>query len=230
MTDSKDQQKSWPVIKITDSWQIFKIMAEFVKGFETLSSIGPGISLFGSARSKPGDPYYEMAEVLGEKLALKGYAVITGGGPGIMEAGNKGAKKAKGSSVGVSIDLPFETKANDFVDHDKHIHFDYFFVRKVMLVKYAQAFVVFPGGLGTMDELFEALTLIQTQKIKKFPIVLMGKNYWKGLLDWMKETMLQKEHFINEHDLFLFEICDTPDEAIRYIDEFYKTDNYNPNF
>lgn len=223
-------EKSWPVIKITDSWQIFKIMAEFVNGFEKLSLIGPCVSLFGSARTKPGSVYYTLAEEVGAKLCEAGYGVITGGGPGIMEAGNKGAKSVGGKSVGVNIGLPFETKANDFVDNDKLIQFDYFFVRKVMLVKYAQAFVVFPGGLGTMDELFEALTLIQTQKIDKFPIVLVGSEYWKGLIDWMKETMLDKEQTISPHDMFLFKTADNADDVINIITEFYKTDVLQPNF
>ncbi|HYG14219.1 MAG TPA: TIGR00730 family Rossman fold protein [Bacteroidia bacterium] len=223
-------EKSWPVIKITDSWQIFKIMAEFVNGFEKLSLIGPCVSLFGSARTKPGSLYYNLAEEVAAKLCEAGYGVITGGGPGIMEAGNKGAKSVGGKSVGVNIGLPFETKANDYVDNDKLIQFDYFFVRKVMLVKYAQAFVVFPGGLGTMDELFEALTLIQTQKIDKFPIVLVGSEYWKGLIDWMKETMLDKEQTISPHDMFLFKTADKADDVINIITEFYKTDVLQPNF
>lgn len=223
-------EKSWPVIKITDSWQIFKIMAEFVNGFEKLSLIGPCVSLFGSARTKPGSQYYNLAEEVAAKLCEAGYGVITGGGPGIMEAGNKGAKSVGGKSVGVNIGLPFETKANDYVDNDKLIQFDYFFVRKVMLVKYAQAFVVFPGGLGTMDELFEALTLIQTQKIDKFPIVLVGSEYWKGLIDWMKDTMLDKEQTISPHDMFLFKTADNADDVINIITEFYKTDVLQPNF
>ena len=161
--------KSWNEIKTSDSWQIFKIMAEFVQAFETLSKIGPCVSIFGSARTKPDNPYYKQAEEIAEKLTQKGYGVITGGGFGIMEAGNKGAKKGNGKSVGLNIDLPFEQEANSYIDNDKLINFDYFFVRKVMFVKYAQGFIVMPGGVGTLDELFEAITLIQTQKIAPAP-------------------------------------------------------------
>jgi len=235
MTDKQIQitgltDKSWPVVKITDSWQIFKIMAEFVKGFETLSNIGPSVSIFGSARTQPDNPYYVLAEETAFELAKAGFGVITGGGPGIMEAGNKGAKRAGGASIGVNIDLPFETKHNDFIDVDKLIHFDYFFVRKVMLIKYAQAFVVFPGGYGTMDELFEALTLIQTMKIDKFPIALVGKDYWKGLIDWIEQVMQQQENNINAKDLFLFKLIDEPKDIVSFIIDFYKTDIFSPNF
>lgn len=226
----KEAEKSWPVMKITDSWQIFKIMAEFVNGFEKLSLIGPCVSIFGSARTKTESKYYPLAEEVAAKLCDAGYGVITGGGPGIMEAGNKGAKSVGGKSVGVNIGLPFETKANDYVDADKLIQFDYFFVRKVMLVKYAQAFVVFPGGFGTLDELFEALTLIQTQKIDKFPIVLIGKEYWQGLIDWLQKVVLEREGNINPQDVFLFKIADSADEVINIITEFYKTDVLQPNF
>lgn len=232
MTDKKilDAAKEWPVMKITDSWQIFKIMAEFVNGFEKLSVIGPCVSIFGSSRTKPDNKYYPLATEVAEKLCEAGYGVITGGGPGIMEAGNKGANNVGGKSVGVNIDLPFETKHNEYIDRDKLIHFDYFFVRKVMLVKYAQAFVVFPGGYGTMDELFEALTLIQTMKIDKFPIVLVGTEYWAGLLDWIQNVMLEREGNINPDDLFLFKTADTANEVINIITEFYKTDVLQPNF
>lgn len=225
-----DKDKSWPVMKITDSWQVFKIMAEFVKGFERLSEIGPSVSLFGSARTPDTSPLYKMAEETGFLLAKSGFGVITGGGPGIMEAGNKGANRAGGKSIGVNIDLPFETKANDYIDRDKLIHFDYFFVRKVMLVKYAQAFVVFPGGFGTMDELFEALTLIQTQKIDPFPIVLMGKDFWGGLIDWIQQTMLEKEKTVSPGDLFLFKLADSPEEAVQIIQDHYKGHDFSPNF
>lgn len=232
MTDKKIETiaKEWPVMKITDSWQIFKIMAEFVKGFETLSVIGPCVSIFGSARTKPDNKYYPLATEVASKLCEVGYGVMTGGGPGIMEAGNKGAKEVGGKSVGVNIDLPFETKANDFIDTDKLIHFDYFFVRKVMLVKYAQAFVVFPGGYGTMDELFEALTLIQTRKIDKFPIILVGSEYWTGLIDWITNVMLKQEGNINPEDLFMFTVVDTASEVIDTITTFYETDTLQPNF
>lgn len=232
MTDKKilDAAKEWPAMKITDSWQIFKIMAEFVQGFEKLSVIGPCVSIFGSSRTKPDNKYYPLATEVAAKLCEAGYGVMTGGGPGIMEAGNKGAKEVGGKSVGVNIDLPFETKHNDYIDRDKLIHFDYFFVRKVMLVKYAQAFVVFPGGYGTMDELFEALTLIQTQKIDKFPIVLMGSDYWQGLIDWIQKVMLEQEGNINADDLFMFKMADTAEDAVSIITEFYKTDILQPNF
>lgn len=232
MTDKKILQasKEWPVMKITDSWQIFKIMAEFVHGFEKLSLIGPCVSIFGSSRTKPDNKYYTLATEVAEKLCEAGYGVMTGGGPGIMEAGNMGAKNVGGKSVGVNIDLPFETSANPYVDHDKLIHFDYFFVRKVMLVKYAQAFVVFPGGYGTMDELFEALTLIQTRKIDKFPIIMMGTDYWKGLIDWIQETMVNREATISPEDMFLFKMADKAEDVVTIITEFYKTDILQPNF
>ena len=198
--------KSWNDLKTSDSWQIFKIMSEFVEGFEKLSKIGPCVSIFGSARTKPDNPYYKQAEMIAYLLTKKGYGVITGGGLGIMEAGNKGAERGNGKSVGLNIDLPFEQKANDFIDKDKLLNFDYFFVRKVMFMKYAQGFIIMPGGVGTLDEMFEALTLIQTQKIGAFPIVLVGKKYWAGLIDWIKETMLDQEKNISPEDLDLFMI------------------------
>ena len=224
------ENKNWNEIKTYDSWQIFKIMAEFVQAFETLSKIGPCVSIFGSARTKPGNIYYKMAEEIAEKLTLKGYGIITGGGLGIMEAGNKGANKGEGKSVGLNIDLPFEQEANKYIDNDKLINFDYFFVRKVMFVKYAQGFVVMPGGVGTLDELFEAITLIQTQKIGAFPIVLVGKDYWSGLMDWIKNVMLEKEQNISPEDLDLFTLVDTTDEAVEYIDNFYSKYLLKPNF
>ncbi len=222
--------KSWNEIKTSDSWQIFKIMAEFVQAFETLSKIGPCVSIFGSARTKPENPYYKQAEEIAEKLTQKGYGVITGGGFGIMEAGNKGAKQGYGKSVGLNIDLPFEQEANSYIDNDKLINFDYFFVRKVMFVKYAQGFVVMPGGVGTLDELFEAITLIQTKKIAPFPIVLVGKKYWSGLIDWIREVMLGEEQNISQEDLDLFNLVDTTDEAVEYIDNFYSKYLLKPNF
>jgi uncharacterized protein (TIGR00730 family) len=215
------ENKNWNEIKTKDSWQIFKIMAEFVQAFETLSKIGPCVSIFGSARTQADNTYYKMAEDIAEKLTLKGYGIITGGGFGIMEAGNKGAHKGEGKSVGLNIDLPFEQEANEYIDNDKLINFDYFFVRKVMFVKYAQGFVVMPGGVGTLDELFEAITLIQTQKIAAFPIVLVGKDYWSGLMDWIKNVMLEKEQNISPQDLDLFTLVDTKDEAVEYIYNFY---------
>lgn len=224
------EDKNWNEIKTKDSWQIFKIMSEFVQAFETLSKIGPCVSIFGSARTQPDNPYYKMAEDIAEKLTLKGYGIITGGGFGIMEAGNKGAHKGEGKSVGLNIDLPFEQEANTYIDNDKLINFDYFFVRKVMFVKYAQGFVVMPGGVGTLDELFEAITLIQTQKIAAFPIVLVGKDYWSGLMDWIKNVMLEKEQNISPEDLDLFTLVDTTDEAVEYIDNFYSKYLLKPNF
>ena len=198
-------------------------------GFETLSKIGPCVSVFGSARTKPSNKYYKLAEEIGSKLTRNGYGVITGGGPGIMEAANKGAKKAKGKSVGLNIVLPFEQEANDFIDPDKVINFNYFFVRKVMFMKYSQGFIVLPGGFGTMDELFEAMTLIQTKKIGKFPIVLVGKDYWSGMVTWIKATLL-KENNINSEDLDLFTIVDTAEESVQQIDKFYAKYLLKPNF
>ena len=224
------ESKNWNEIKTKDSWQIFKIMSEFVEGFETMAKIGPCVSIFGSARTTKDSTHYHLAEDIAFKLTQNGYGVITGGGPGIMEAANKGAKKGKGKSVGLNIELPFEQSSNTYIDNDKLINFDYFFVRKVMFVKYAQGFVVLPGGVGTLDELFEAITLIQTQKIGKFPIVLVGKNYWNGLIEWIKETMLKKEKNISPEDLDLFSLVDTSDEVIKIIDQFYKKYILKPNF
>src|SRR5215207_7992710 len=194
--------KDWAEIKSADSWVIFKVMSEFVEGFEKLAKIGPCVTIFGSARVKPSHPYYKMAEEIAYKLVQHGYGVVTGGGPGIMEAGNRGAHRAKGKSVGLNIYLPHEQKGNEFIDKDKLITFDYFFVRKVMFVKYSQGFVVMPGGFGTLDELSEALTLIQTKKIGRFPIVLVGKKFWGGLMDWIKKTLVI-EGMIHEEDLDL---------------------------
>ena len=224
------ESKNWNEIKTKDSWQIFKIMSEFVEGFETMAKIGPCVSIFGSARTTKDSTHYHLAEDIAFKLTQNGYGVITGGGPGIMEAANKGAKKGKGKSVGLNIELPFEQSSNTYIDNDKLINFDYFFVRKVMFVKYAQGFVVLPGGVGTLDELFEAITLIQTQKIGKFPIVLVGKTYWNGLIEWIKEIMLKKEKNISPDDLDLFSLVDTADEAIEIIDQFYKKYILKPNF
>jgi len=224
------ENKNWNEIKSKDSWQIFKIMAEFVQAFETLSKIGPCVSIFGSARTKADNIYYKMAEDIAEKLTAKGYGIITGGGFGIMEAGNKGAHNGSGKSVGLNIDLPFEQESNKYIDNDKLINFDYFFVRKVMFVKYAQGFVVMPGGVGTLDELFEAITLIQTQKIAAFPIVLVGKDYWSGLLDWIKTVMLGQQQNISPEDLDLFTLVDSADEAVEFIDNFYSKYLLKPNF
>jgi len=224
------KEKNWNAIKTSDSWQIFKIMSEFVDGFDTMSKIGPCVSLFGSARTKPNTKYYKQAEEIAFLLTQSGYGVITGGGPGIMEAANKGAKRGAGKSVGLNIELPFEQSSNPYIDDDKLINFDYFFVRKVMFVKYAQGFIVLPGGVGTLDELFEAITLIQTGKIGKFPIVLVGKTYWEGLMDWIKETMLGKEKNISQKDLDLINIVDNPKQAVEIIDEFYNKYTLKPNF
>ena len=221
--------KNWNEIKTSDSWQIFKIMSEFVNAFEKLAKIGPCVSIFGSARTKNNNLYFNLAEEIAIMLTKKGYGVITGGGNGIMEAGNKGAKKGKGKSVGLNIELPFEQKANKYIDSDKLINFDYFFCRKVMFVKYAQGFIVMPGGFGTLDELFEALTLIQTKKIGRFPIVLVGKKYWKGLIDWIKDVML-KEKNIDKEDLNLFFLVDSAKEAVDKIDIFYNKYLLKPNF
>ena len=224
------KEKNWNAIKTSDSWQIFKIMSEFVHGFEAMSKIGPCVSVFGSARTKPDNKYYMQAEEIGYLLTQSGYGVISGGGPGIMEAANKGAAKGEGKSVGLNIELPFEQSSNPYIDSDKLINFDYFFVRKVMFVKYAQGFIVLPGGVGTLDELFEAITLIQTEKIGKFPIVLLGKTYWDGLLVWIKEVMLAKEQNISIEDLDLINVVDTPLEAVDIINDFYKKYRLTPNF
>jgi len=224
------KQRSWNEQKSNDSWAIFKIMSEFVEGYEKMSRIKPCVTIFGSARFADDDPSYIAAEEIAFKLSQKGYGVITGGGPGIMEAGNKGANRGGGTSVGLNIDLPFEQKGNPYIDNDKLITFDYFFVRKVMFVKYSQGFVVMPGGFGTLDEVFEALTLIQTGKIARFPIILYGKDYWEGLLNWFKDTLLDKYQSINEEDLMLFRLVNTPDEAIEHIDRFYGKYMLKPNF
>jgi uncharacterized protein (TIGR00730 family) len=221
--------KDWQEIKAHDTWQIFKVMAEFVDGFDKLSKIGPCVSIFGSARTLPDHPFYHLAEEIAYKLTKEGYGIITGGGPGIMEAANKGAKTAGGKSVGLNIELPFEQSSNPYIDPDKLITFDYFFVRKLMFIKYAQGFVVLPGGFGTMDELFEAVTLIQTKKIAKFPIVLVGKEYWSGLIDWIKNVLIQ-EKTVDEKDLSLILVAENADHAVRHINEFYSRYLLKPNF
>ncbi len=222
--------KGWNEIKTNDSWAIFKIMGEFVNGFEKMSAIGPCVSIFGSARTKPGDKYYEMATSIAQKIVENGYGVITGGGPGIMEAGNKGAHLAGGTSVGLNIDLPFEQHDNPYIDNDKSLDFDYFFVRKVMFVKYSQGFVVMPGGFGTLDELFEAMTLIQTNKIDRFPIILVGSEFWGGVVDWIQDTLLEKFHNISPGDTDLFKVVDSEDEVIEVLNSFYQRYNLSPNF
>lgn len=209
-----------------DTWRVFRIMAEFVEGFETLSSIGPAVSVFGSARTAPDDPYYKKAVNLGKLLAQSGFAVITGGGPGMMEAANKGAKEAGGMSVGLNILLPHEQKGNPHVNVQMDFH--YFFARKMMFVKYASAFVVMPGGFGTMDEFFEALTLIQTNKVQRFPVYLIGTEYWKGLLDWFKDTMVS-EKCISPEDLDIFKMSDDEEEVVRDITRQYVAQEYAAN-
>ena len=223
------KDRNWNEIKTHDSWVIFKVMAEFVEAFEKLAKIGPCVSVFGSARTKADDPIYKMAEDIAAKLVRHGYGVITGGGPGIMEAGNKGARSENGKSVGLNIELPHEQGNNIYIDPDKLISFDYFFVRKVMFVKYSQGFIVMPGGFGTLDEFFEAVTLIQTQKIGRFPIVLVGRDYWGGLLDWIKGTMLDYGN-ISPGDLDLINLVETPTEAVKVIDDFYSKYLLSPNF
>jgi uncharacterized protein (TIGR00730 family) len=223
------KERDWNEIKSSDSWVIFKVMAEFVDGFEKLAKIGPCVSVFGSARTPRDHAHYKMAEEIAAKLVRHGYGVITGGGPGIMEAGNKGAHSEGGKSVGINIVLPFEQFNNIYIDRDKLLTFDYFFVRKVMFIKYSQGFVVLPGGFGTMDEFFEALTLIQTNKIGRFPIVLVGKNYWTGLLDWIKSTILEN-NYISEEDLELFSVVEDATEAVKVIDDFYSKYLLSPNF
>ena len=224
------EEKDWNEIQASDSWKIFKIMSEFVEGFEKLARIGPCVSIFGSARTGPDNEYFQLAEEIAFLLTQQGYGVITGGGPGIMEAANMGAKRGKGKSVGINIDLPFEQEANLFIDPDKLITFDHFFVRKVMFMKYAQGFIVLPGGFGTFDELFEAITLIQTDKIGRFPIVLVGTSYWEGLVEWIKKVMLKDEKNINEADMELFTLVDSAEDAVNHIDQFYSKYLLSPNF
>ena len=224
------KEKEWNEIQASDSWRIFKILSEFVEGFEKLARIGPCVSIFGSARTTPDNPYFKLAEEIAYQLTQRGYGVITGGGPGIMEAANMGAKRGNGKSVGINIDLPFEQEANLFIDPDKLITFDHFFVRKVMFMKYAQGFIVLPGGFGTFDELFEALTLIQTEKIGSFPIVLADKKYWEGLVKWIKEVMLVREKNISPEDLDLFTLVDTAEETVETINQFYSKYLLSPNF
>tara|TARA_E500000178_G_scaffold355659_1_gene429124 strand:+ start:370 stop:1065 length:696 start_codon:yes stop_codon:yes gene_type:complete len=227
--NKKFKQKTWNEIKTKDSWQLFKIMSEFVNGFEKLSIIGPCVTIFGSARMKNNNHYYKEATKIAKLLSENGYGIITGGGPGIMEASNLGAKKGNSPSVGLMIDLPYEDTNNDFIDEDKKINFDYFFIRKVMFVKYSQAFIVLPGGMGTLDELFEAITLIQTRKIDKFPIILVGKTFWTGLIDWLKTTLLN-EKTISKIDLELIKIIDSPKEILSVINKFYENYQLKPNF
>ena len=222
--------KGWNEIKTNDSWSVFKIMGEFVDGFEKLSQIGPCISIFGSARANTDDKHYKLATEIAQKIVELGFGVITGGGPGIMEAANKGAKLALGSSVGLNIDLPFEQSQNQYIDDDKSLDFDYFFVRKVMFMKYAQAFVVMPGGFGTLDELFEALTLIQTKKAERFPIILVGSEFWNKCYNWIKDELVSKYNYISAKELYLISIVDSSDDVIKILSDFYNEKSIRPNF
>lgn len=224
------KRKTWNEIRTNDSWAIFKIMAEFVNGYESMGRIGPCVSIFGSARTKPEDANYLLTEKIAYKISKAGYGVITGGGPGIMEAGNKGAHLGGGTSVGLNIVLPFEQHYNPYIDSDKNLNFDYFFVRKVMFVKYSQGFVVMPGGFGTLDEMFEAMTLIQTKKVARFPIILVGTSFWSGLIDWIKTVLIEKEGTVHAEDLNLIKIVDSADEVVDVLDKFYKKYDLSPNF
>ena len=229
----KHERKKWSSIKGENSWTMFKVISEFVDGFEVLNEIGPCVSIFGSARTKPSDPYYKLAVDIARRLTEEGYGVITGGGPGIMEAGNKGAALYGGTSVGLNINLPHEQSHNQYIDPDKNLRHRYFFIRKVMFVKYAQAFVALPGGFGTMDELFEVLTLIQTNKISKVPVVLVGSKFWSGLKDWIRDVMLAEYRNVSPEDLDLLPIVDEAEEVIQIIDEFYAGDHSSrlkPNY
>ena len=222
-------KENW-IEKSHDSWSVFKIMGELVEGYEKLSELGPCVSIFGSARTTENDTYYKKTVKIAEKIVNMGLGVITGGGPGIMEAANKGAQLAGGISVGLNIDLPFEQTHNEFIDSDKLIDFDYFFVRKVMFVRYAQAFIVMPGGFGTLDELFEAITLIQTKKIQKFPVILVGTEFWDGCIDWLKNKVCNDFKNISSNEMFLFELVDSEDEILDILNKFYNKKSFSPNF
>jgi uncharacterized protein (TIGR00730 family) len=224
------KQRHWKESQAHSSWQIFKIMAEFVDGFEALNKIGPCVSIFGSARTQPGNKYYELAVDIAKRLAEEGFGIISGGGPGIMEAANKGASIAGGKSVGLNIELPFEQHSNPYIDRDKNLNFDFFFVRKVMFVKYSQGFIMMPGGFGTMDEFFEVATLIQTGKFRQSPMILVGKHYWGGLIKWIKETMGETENNISPEDLDLIHLFDTAEEVVSFLLDYYKTKPLAPNF
>ncbi|MCW0486541.1 LOG family protein [Riemerella anatipestifer] len=221
--------KTWDESITKDSWMVFKVMAELVNGYESMVKLGPCVSIFGSARLKEDDPYYQMTVDIAKKITELGFGVITGGGPGIMEAGNRGAFESNGKSIGLNIELPFEQHFNPYISKDYNMTFDYFFVRKVMFVKYSQGFIVMPGGFGTLDELSEALTLIQTHKIGRFPIVLVGSKFWSGLLDWFKNTLLENK-LISPEDLNLFRVVDTAEEAVAHIKAFYEKYAISVNF
>lgn len=227
---TKVKLRDWTETRAHSSWQVFKIMAEFVQGFETLAKIGPCISIFGSARTKPGSKYYELAVEVAKKLAEEGFGIISGGGPGIMEAANKGAQMVDGRSVGLNIELPFEQTHNEYIDRENNLQFEYFFVRKVMFSKYSQGFIMMPGGWGTMDEFFEIATLIQTRKFTQTPMVCMGSAYWNGLFDWMRNVMLEEEGNISPGDLELIKVLDTPEEVAAYFQDFYAHNKLQPNF
>ncbi len=227
--DNGQDAFNWNDIRTSDSWRIFKVMSEFVSGYDKLTKIGPCVTIFGSARTKPENHYYQLTEDIAKGITRLGMGVITGGGPGIMEAANKGAQAGGGKSVGLNIELEFEQHPNPFIDHDKVVTFEHFFVRKVMLMKYSQGFIIMPGGFGTLDELFEAITLMQTKKVVPYPIVLVGKSYWSGLIDWVKDQMLQEGN-ISEKDLSLFHLVDTAEEALNIIETFYKNNQTRPNF
>jgi uncharacterized protein (TIGR00730 family) len=236
MTPSRTEHDALQDIKLEqllktqdDIWRVFRVMSEFVEGFQTLSKLGPCVTIFGSARTKPGSRYYELTTTVAKEFVRNGYGIISGGGPGIMEAANKGAKEAGGASVGINIDLPFEQSANPHIDKDKLITFRHFYVRKVMFAKYAQAFVVMPGGFGTLDELFESVTLVQTKKVTPFPIILMGKEYWGGMLDWIKTTMIA-EGTISKKELSLLSLTDDPMEPAQIVVDFYRSIRHAPNF
>ena len=226
----KNYASGWNELTTKNSWMLFKIMGEFVEGFEKMGLHNPCISIFGSARTQNTHPNYKLASEIAQRIVGLGFGVITGGGPGIMEAANKGAQEGGGASVGLTIDLPFEQNHNNYIDTDRIINFDYFFVRKVMFVKYAQAFVVLPGGFGTLDELMEAITLIQTSKIKQIPIILVGTPFWSGLIDWLKQTLLAQNNTISEGDLDLFSCVDTADEVIDLLKQYYSNTDTGPNF
>ena len=226
----KNYASGWNELTTKNSWMLFKIMGEFVEGFEKMGVHNPCISIFGSARTPNTHNNYKLASEIAQRIVDLGFGIITGGGPGIMEAANKGAQEAGGASVGLTIDLPFEENHNKYIDNDRMINFDYFFVRKVMFVKYAQAFVVLPGGFGTLDELMEAITLIQTSKIKKIPIILVGTSFWSGLIDWLKQTLLAQNNTISEGDLELFSCVDTADEVIDLLKQYYSDTDTGPNF
>lgn len=221
--------KNWSETKAEDAWSIFKIMGEFANGYEKMSAIGPCVAIFGSARTSPDNKYYVMAEEIAYELTQRGFGVITGGGPGIMEAGNKGANRGGGKSVGLNIILPMEQSSNPYIDKDKSIDFQYFFTRKTIFTRYAQGFIVMPGGFGTLDEFFEALTLVQTEKLANFPIVLVGKSYWQGMMDWIKTTMVEEGN-INADELQLFKVVDTVEAAVNIIEDFYTRYALRPNF